>query len=155
MEVLGIGDYYISNSKEKIIKTYSLGSCVAITIHCPVKKVTGMAHIALPYSTNEKDIKTRPAYFANTAIPLMLHEFSFRYGCNVNNLQVGIFGGALSIRKNDVFRIGQKNVESIKEILRRKCLPIQQEDVGGFFSRTVEIQVSTGKVKIHTNPIII
>jgi chemotaxis protein CheD len=155
MVVLGIGDYYISNCKDEIIKTYSLGSCVAITIHCPFRKVTGMAHIALPHSTNQKELKNRPAYFATSAIPLMINEFIFRYGCNINNLEISIFGGALSIRKDDVFKIGERNVLIIKEILRRNSLLIQKEDVGGFLSRTVEIEVNTGYVRLETKPIII
>lgn len=155
MKILGIGEYHITNDNDDVIKTFSLGSCVAITIYCPKKKVSGMAHIALPFFTNEKDSVNRPAYFANSAIPLMLNEFCYKYGCKISDLQIGIFGGALSYRKNDVFKIGLRNVESIKSILSNKSMHISMEDTGGHYSRTVEIEVSTGKVKKHSTPIMI
>ncbi|GAA0178105.1 chemotaxis protein CheD [Clostridium sediminicola] len=155
MIIIGIGEYHISNDKKDVIKTYSLGSCVAMTIYCHKRKVSGMAHIALPFYTNDRDLKERPAHFANSAIPLMLDKFCYNYGCNIKNLQIGIFGGASSIRKDDVFKIGLRNVESIKNILSSRSLPIYKQDTGGYCSRTIEMAVDTGEVKIDTQPIII
>lgn len=153
MKILGIGEYHITNDEKDVIKTFSLGSCVAITIHCPKRKVSGMAHIALPYFINEQDSIERPAYFANSAIPLMLNEFCYKYGCRINDLQIGMFGGALSSRENDVFKIGLRNVESIKSILSSRSIPIYMEDTGGHCSRTIEIDVCTGKVKTCAKPL--
>lgn len=155
MIIIGIGEYHISSDSKESIKTYSLGSCVAMTMHCPKRKVSGMAHIALPFSMNDRDLKERPAHFANSAIPLMLNKFCYNYGCSIKDLQIGIFGGALSLRENDVFKIGLRNVESIKNILASRSMPIYREDTGGHCSRTIEMDVSTGRVKIDTQPIII
>lgn len=155
MKIVGIGEYIISGEKEDVIKTYSLGSCVAITIYCPKRKVSGMVHIALPSAINEQDLIDRPARFADSAIPLMLNKFCYTYGCNINDLQVGIFGGALSLRKDDSFKIGLRNVQSIKSILSNKGIPIQMNDTGGYCSRTIEVDVETGVVRIDSQPMII
>lgn len=155
MRVLGIGEYCVTNDKKSIIKTYSLGSCVALTMYCSTRKVSGMAHIALPTSVNTEIEKHPPAYFADMAISLMLNEFCYNYGCRLQNLQIGMFGGASSLRKNDVFKIGSKNVEKIKRILLNKNMVVYKEDIGGHYSRTVEIDVETGIVKVNCHPIVI
>jgi len=155
IKIVGIGEYFISSEKEDVIKTYSLGSCVAITIYCPKRKVSGMAHIALPSNINEQDLIDRPAHFANSAIPLMLNKFCYTYGSNLNDLQIGIFGGALSLRKNDSFKIGLRNVQSIKSILLSKGIPIQMNDTGGYCSRTISVDVGTGMVRIDSLSMII
>ncbi|HEY5587049.1 MAG TPA: chemotaxis protein CheD [Ruminiclostridium sp.] len=155
MKIVGIGEYFISNNREEIIKTYSLGSCVAITMHCPNKKVSGMAHIALPSPTNMQESVIHPAYFAETAIPLMINKFCYTYGCRTNDLKVGIFGGALAMRDNDTFKIGLRNVQTITRIMAEKDIAISMNDTGGYFSRTVELDVGTGKIKIDTQPMII
>ncbi len=153
--VLGIGEYCVTNDKSNTIKTYSLGSCVALTMYCSAKKICGMAHIALPTSTNKERDTHPPAYFADLAISLMLNKFCYNYGCKLESLQIGMFGGASSMRKNDVFKIGIKNVETIKRIILNNNMTIYKEDVGGHYSRTVEIDVETGAVKVDCHPIII
>lgn len=155
MKIVGIGEYIISSEKEDVIKTYSLGSCVAMTIYCPKRKISGMAHIALPSAINEQDLIDRPAHFADTAISLMLNKFCYTYGCSTNDLQIGIFGGALSLRKNDSFKIGLRNVQSIKSILSSKGIPISMDDTGGYCSRTIEVDVGTGLIRIDSQPMII
>lgn len=155
IKIIGIGEYVISSDKEDVIKTYSLGSCVAITIYCPKRKVLGMAHIALPAPFNKRDLLERPAHFADSAIPLMIDKFCYTYGCNINDLQIGLFGGALSLRENDAFKIGLRNVQKIKNILANEGISIHMDDTGGYCSRTVEVDVSTGIVKIDSQPMII
>ncbi len=153
--VLGIGEYCVTSDKRNTIKTYSLGSCVALTMYCSTRKVCGMAHIALPTSANKEGENHPPAYFADSAISLMLNEFCYNYGCRLESLQIGMFGGASSVRKNDVFKIGSKNIEKIKSILFNKNMMVGKEDLGGHYSRTVEIDVETGMVKVDCHPIII
>jgi chemotaxis protein CheD len=155
IKIIGIGEYAISSDKEDVIKTYSLGSCVAMTIYCPKRKVVGMAHIALPSCLNAQDSIERPAHFADSAIPLMMDKFCYTYGCSINDLQIGLFGGALSLRENDAFKIGLRNVQRIKNILANGGIPIHMDDTGGYCSRTVEVDVRTGTVKIDSQPMII
>lgn len=155
MKIVGIGEYAISSEKEDIIKTFSLGSCVAITVYCPKRKASGLAHIALPSTISEQASIDRPAHFADRAIPLMLDKFCYTYGCSTNDLQIGIFGGALSSRENDSFKIGLRNVQTIKSILSNRGIPIYMDDTGGYCSRTVEVDVETGKITIDTRPMII
>ena len=54
---VGIGEYKVTSNKEHVLKTYALGSCVAIIIYEKIKKIAGLLHVALPDSS----IDTRKA----------------------------------------------------------------------------------------------
>jgi len=143
---VGIGEYKISNDESDIIKTYALGSCVALMIYDKVKKVAGMIHVALPESSVNLDkARTLPGYFADTGIPLLIEDMK-KFGSLKNNIWIKIAGGAKVMDPNSVFDIGKRNVLAIKKILWSKNLGPIAEDVGGDFSRTVSISVSTGEI---------
>ena len=61
---------------------------------------------------------------------------------------VKMIGGASMINASDAFGIGKRNVLAIKKILWKLRLGAKAEDVGGTISRTVEIEVATGRVAI-------
>ena len=47
---VGIGEFAVTDDPQRIIKTYSLSTCVAIVAYCPLKKVMGLLHLQLPDS---------------------------------------------------------------------------------------------------------
>lgn len=152
--VIGIGEYTISDNPDDIIKTYALSSCVALTVYSPVKRILGMVHIALPNSeTAQNSIVSSPAYYADAAVPLLINKISFGYGCPGNELEIRLFGGAESMRKDDVFNIGKRNLEAIETKLRQLSLRACYRDIGGFVSRSVEADVATGTVKVICQPL--
>lgn len=148
--IVGIGEYAISDNKDDILKTYTLGSCIAIVIYSPKKMVAGIAHIALPCSSVDFErSKYQPAHFVDTAVPLLLSKMYKVYGCKACELTIYIYGGAESIQKNDVFRIGKRNIEAVTNILLQNGLPYHTMDIGGFCSRNVEVAVATGIPKVY------
>lgn len=52
--------------------------------------------------------------------------------------------------KNEIMRIGPRNVEAVKKQLNREHIPIVAEDVGGNSGRTIEFDPSTGLLEIRT-----
>ncbi|MGE5630373.1 MAG: chemotaxis protein CheD [Caulobacteraceae bacterium] len=152
--IVGIGEYVVSNNKNDTIKTFALGSCVAITVYSPSKNVAGMAHIALPSpDLSSDDGSPGPCYYAITAVPFLINKICSEFGCLKGELIIEIFGGAKSVRDNDVFKIGQKNVETVKRILNDLNLVYNATKTGGTYSRTLEMDVATGKVKVALRPI--
>lgn len=152
--IVGIGEYIISDNEEDILKTFALATCIALTVYSPLKKVLGMVHIALPSSNiNPDNTLLRPGYFADTAIPLLINKICLDYDCCKYELIVNIYGGAQSICKTDVFNIGKRNIDAVKEILSHNSIPFNAEETGGTNSRTVEMDVATGTVKIYLQPI--
>jgi len=152
--IVGIGEYAVSNNKNDIIKTFALGSCVAVTVYSMIKNVAGMVHIALP-SPNSSNIDNNTCYYATTAVPFLINKICYEFGCLKDELEIEVFGGAKSVRENDIFKIGQRNVETVKRILNELKLNYTATEIGGTFSRTLEMDVATGKVKVALQPITI
>ena len=144
IKVIGIGEYAISNNEEDIIKTFALGSCVALAIYCPKVKKLGMVHIALPDSTIRKNNNTQEGYFADLATPMLFEKVCNGFFNFKMEYKVYMFGGALSKNNNDVFNVGLKNIIAITNILSKNNISFDYSNTGGYYSRTVEVDVKTG-----------
>jgi chemotaxis protein CheD len=152
-KIVGIGEYAVSNLESDVIKTFALASCVAVTIFSPSKMAAGMIHLALPSPIIKYDGISRPYYFVTTGLPLLFNKMYTLYGCNKDDLIINIYGGANSISGQDHFEIGKRNVEAVKRILERLNIKIDYIEVGGSFSRTLEMKVATGNVIVKHQPI--
>ncbi len=153
--IAGIGDIVIASCTEDKIITHALGSCVAVTFHCPKTKVSGMIHIALPNRLETKSFEFKRGYFAdeglNCLIDILKNEFRFNFG----TAQIKIFGGAIPNRMDDVFKIGPRNLQAVYDVLDKRNLTYQNLEVGGTVSRTIELNVDTGDITIKRQPLII
>ncbi|HKK01957.1 MAG TPA: chemotaxis protein CheD [Desulfuromonadales bacterium] len=148
MIVLGVGDFGAANAPGDVVKTYALGSCVAVVILDPKTRTVGMVHVALPESgINPAKVKERPGYFADTGIPALLKAMEAR-GCQRGGrgMVVKLAGGAKIMDPNDTFNIGKRNVLAAKKILWAHGMGAVAEDVGGNYSRTVSVSVNTGEI---------
>jgi chemotaxis protein CheD len=154
-KIVGIGEYAISNNPEDILKTFALASCVGLTVYCPEHGVAGLVHIALPHPSEESssDSFQRPYYYAITAVPFLINQVCNRCGCPKNKLELSLFGGADSSNEKDVFHIGRKNIQQTKQILDEMNLKYNDEHTGGTLSRTLEMEVATGRIKVTTQPL--
>jgi len=148
--VLGIGDFGASRDPASSIKTYALGSCVAVVLLDPSTRTAGMIHFALPDSTiNPRRAREKPGYFADTGIPLLFREMVRVSGNpNVKGWVAKLVGGAAVMQAEDNFNIGKRNILAAKKILWEQGLGPTVEDVGGNHSRTVTVSVMTGEVVI-------
>lgn len=155
VRIVGIGDYAVSCSPEDKIITYALASCVAVTAYSPAKKAAGMIHILLPSPTANMAVDSGPCYFAVSGIPLLIEKMCSECLCLKNELKIGLFGGADSINGSDVFKLGQKNIQMAKYILKEMGLFCERSETGGTLSRTVELDVATGEIVIRAQPIAI
>lgn len=148
--ILGIGDLGVSKMSGAVVKTFALGSCVAVVILDPKVHAVGMIHVALPDSSiNREKVKERPGYFADSGLPVLLKEM-VGLGCapNYRGLIVKLIGGASIMDNNEIFNIGKRNLLAIKKILWAHGMGAVAEDVGGNHSRTVSVAVDTGQITI-------
>ena len=140
----------VSCAPNKLI-TRGLGSCVGITLYDPIRKIGGLAHPMLPDINNAR-IKSNPAKFVSSAIELILEELK-KNGASVFTLRAKLFGGGhmfSAIPTNSPFNIGIKNANKAKEILSSLKIKILVDDTGGNYGRTIELDLSTGKVRVKT-----
>jgi chemotaxis protein CheD len=133
------------------LTTLGLGSCIGICLYDPSTKVIGMAHIMLPSSKTIKN-NSNIAKFADTAIIKLLDDMK-NEGANLRRLVGKIAGGSQMFKfssGNDMMKIGLRNAEAVREILKSNKIPILADDTGGNFGRTIEFYSETGVLKIKT-----
>ena len=130
----------------------ALGSCVGLIMVAPKLRAVGMVHIVLPDSKidAEKAGET-PGYFADSGIQAMLSEFRSLGIRSNRDLMVKLTGGATVMDANKTFDIGKRNVLSCRKNLWKNHMAAIAEDVGGNFSRTVWVEVDSGRVFV-TSP---
>jgi len=149
---VGIGEWVVSANPEALIKTYALGSCVAVIIWDAKVRVGGMIHVALPDSSvDPQKAIDRPGYFADTGLPLMIEEMK-KLGASRAGVWVKIAGGASVMDPNGFFDIGKRNVLAVKRILWKSSLGPVGEDTGGSSSRTVSLAVGDGETLLSSGP---
>ena len=147
---LGVGDYGATSNPDEVLKTMALGSCVGLIVLEPKSRTVGMAHIALSDSQiNPAMAAKQPGRFADTAIPALLNLILSKSKTK-NGYLIKLVGGAQVAHMKDTFNIGKRNILAIKKILWQMKLAPIAEDLGGQISRTVTVEVSSGKVILHS-----
>jgi len=148
---VGMADWKACNAPDALT-TLGLGSCVGVCLYDPVTKVTGMAHVMLPDSTQIQK-ETNRAKFADTGIEDMLVQMK-KMGAVTNRLVAKIAGGAqmfaFSASVGDLMRIGDRNVTAVKEKLKSLGIPILAEDTGLNYGRTIEFFSENGKLIVKS-----
>jgi len=147
--VVGVGDCQVSNDPESVLVTYALGSCIAVIIHDPVIKVGGLLHFMLPDSGLDREkAQQNPFMFADSGIPFLFRS-AYELGAEKRRLVVTVAGGAQMMDEQGVFNIGKRNYQTLRKILWKAGVMIHAEEVGGLASRTVRLEVASGRVLLR------
>jgi chemotaxis protein CheD len=149
--IVDIADMKASDNPEAALITYSLGSCLGVSIYDPEVRVGGLAHFMLPLSTLDSEkAKTRPFMYVDIGMVLFLEQM-FRMGARKERCIVKVAGGSQLLDTNDIFRIGQRNHTVLRKILWKNGMLLKGEDVGGALSRTMRLELSDGRVTIKAH----
>lgn len=119
-------------SQDKTVLQTFVGSCVAICLYDSAAKVAGMAHVMLPKNNTTEPTPKPEGKFVDVAIKVLLDKL-ISSGAKQTRLKAKMAGGASVFQtegNKNVFNIGVRNVDAIREILAEKKIPILAEDVG-------------------------
>ena len=148
--VVGVSDLAVSNDMGANLVTYSLGSCLGITVHDAEKHVGGLLHVMLPSSGIDKSRAQRtPTMFVDSGIP-MLFRAAYELGADKKRMIVKVFGGAQVMDEAGIFNIGQRNYEALVSIFNRNRVTIRCKYVGGQICRTIRLSLSSGSVVVKS-----
>lgn len=146
---VGISELVVSEGDDTL-KSYGLGSCVAIALYELDSGIGGLAHTMLPDGDAADNSDTKPGKYADTAIRALLRRMVER-GASYTDVEAKLAGGS------DMFQfesfgdgVGQRNVEAAREELEKLGVPLIAEDVGGNHGRTVEFTPGTGALVVKT-----
>jgi chemotaxis protein CheD len=147
---VGIGGLEVSDDRGSVIITHGLGSCIAVVVYDPVRKIGGMLHFQLPTAQlSPERARQSPGTFADTGIPL-LFEKMYALGCQKKGLVVKAAGGGNFHGDSGTFDIGKRNHTTMRKIFWKAQVLVAAEDVGGNRSRTVRLFLDTGQVTVQS-----
>ncbi|MEX2601701.1 MAG: chemotaxis protein CheD [Balneolaceae bacterium] len=153
--IVGVGDLEVSAQPEDTLITYALGSCLGIALYDPELSAGGLLHVMMPLSKSSPEkAKSRPAMFVDTGFELLLRRM-VELGASREYLQITVAGGA-SMKQagnEDYFKIGQRNITTLRKLLWKNGFIITNQDIGGTRSRTMALNLKNGLVTINKKPI--
>ncbi len=134
------GEYHVTKEPCRIETV--LGSCVSVTLYCPVTRQAAMNHAMLPEG-NDSD------RFVAVSLDNMLRHLSAR-GALMHHLEAKMFGGANSFYRNsDGFRhVGELNVDASLRWLKLNRIRLLNSDTGGRVGRKLVFLANSGKVYV-------
>ena len=136
-----------------VLSALGLGSCVAVVLHDAEVSVGGLAHVLLPTPAVGRKGKTDvPGRYAPTAIAALLEQMR-ALGASPSRITARLVGGAsmfAGLQPPGTIQMGERNVHAARETLHRLAIRVTGEIVGGDFGRSVDLDVSTGVVKVSS-----
>jgi len=148
--VVDIADLAVTADPAACLITHSLGSCIGVTIWDAEAHVGGMIHYMLPESAlSPAKAKAQPAMFGDSGVPALFRA-AYELGANKKRLVVKVAGGSSLLDDKGTFNIGKRNYVMLRKMFWKNNILIDGEDVGGQISRTLRLEVGTGRVTIKT-----
>jgi chemotaxis protein CheD len=144
---LNPGDVFFGENDMRI-RTI-LGSCVAITVWHPQRKIGGMCHYMLPMRARGR-LKPLDGRYADEAVLLLLKEI-LRQRSNPYDYQVKLFGGGNMFTravnaKTRSLNVADRNVIAGQELLQRHGFAVAAEHLGGNGHRQIIFEIGSGDV---------
>ncbi len=146
------GEYLVS--REDMIISTVLGSCVAVALKDRESNVGGLNHFMLPAPFKRSSASEFPPGFISDqgrygsyAMELLINEMMKR-GAKKSGIQAKVFGGAsmLHVGQSSALSIATGNIDFAFEFLKTEGIPVISSDVGGRQARKILFFVRSGKV---------
>ena len=146
--IVDIAHAKVSTQPDEMLVTYSLGSCIGVSVYDPVRRCGGLLHFQLPTSSlDAARARANPWMFADTGVARLLEQV-VGLGAEPRRLRVHLAGGAEILNDATMFTIGKRNHAAIRKILWQKGLLLAGEAVGGTEPRTMYVHLADGVVEI-------
>lgn len=145
---LKIGECVIT--REPVLISTVLGSCVSVTFYHPRTHTSAMFHAMLPTQNGNKTTQGICA-FADMGVESLIMRYQ-KLGIRLSQLEVKMFGGANTMRTKerealgDILDVGKKNADTALGVLARYGLKPSVKDILGNRGRKVLFDVATGRI---------
>jgi chemotaxis protein CheD len=139
------GEFYFGDASVRLLTL--LGSCVAITMWHPARRIGGMCHFMLP--SRQKPSRPLDGKYADEAMALFLLEVA-RHRTRPEEYQVKLFGGGTMFPGySEKTNIAQSNVHAARRLVTQHRLQLSAEDLGRNGHRNVIFDISSGHVWVR------
>lgn len=148
--LVGVGEMQISDRPGDILIAPALGSCVAVCLYDPEAVVGGIVHFMLPDgAVDASRAQDTPCLFANVALPFFFNR-AYESGVQKHRMIVKSAGGAQFREDRDFFAVGRRNINMMRRVLWQNGIPLVAEKVGGSVSRSLFLEIGTGRVWLQS-----
>jgi len=126
-----------------------LGSCVAITLWHPARRIGGMCHYLLPQRPRKSGDPLDGRY-GDEALHAMVQKLKLTR-TDPAEYQAHLYGGADTMPEGGTlkFNVGERNIEQGWTLIDRYGFQLQCIDVGEDIPRTVTLTLASGEVDMR------
>jgi len=135
------GRMFVSD-RPVLVKTI-LGSCVAVCLYDPRRRVGGVNHYLLAYP-GKNDVGDGGRY-GSTSLQMLIDRIQDA-GAQLPQLRAVVVGGGRPVGSDRGPQVGEGNRQVALDVLRRFGIPILREETGGEFGRRLFFNTGTGEV---------
>lgn len=141
------GEYQFAD--ENFCLRTTLGSCVAITLWHPERRLGGICHFMLPGRQRGHGEPLNGKY-ADEALLLLIAE-ARKLGTELHEYQAKLFGGGDMFPRfrTQALGVARRNVERARELTRHYGLRIKAESLGGIGHRNLIFDIARGNVWVQ------
>lgn len=146
-EIVSLNIAELIVSKEPIIVSTVLGSCISVCLFSESIKGGGVIHYALPELPNNST--DNPLRYGDYAIEQLILEVCHNLDLKSYQLKAKLVGGANNIASEHPSQhVGSENIKIAKKLLSKHKIPIVGEDVGGTRGRKILFHLETGRLQV-------
>ncbi len=144
-----IGPGEAAVSREPVIISTLLGSCISVALFDPGLAAGGLNHFLLPFAKSGSVFSESGRYGIH-AMELLINDL-LKLGVSRRGIRAKVFGGSamLSYREKTVYNVPRMNIQFIFEFLDLEKIPVDSYSVGGDLPRKILFFSHTGKVLLR------
>jgi len=148
--VVGIGQMAVSDRPDEVLVTYSLGSCIGLTLYDPEAGCGGLIHCKLPTAAGLTHPAERdPCIFVDTGVVALLRAVC-ALGGRLDRLVAKLAGGAVLFDDGGIFKIGERNRDVALRVLAKNRIRLAGEETGGTAARTMYLHLQDGRSMLRS-----
>src|SRR5262245_59411670 len=119
----------ITERPDEVLITYSLGSCIGLTLFDHALRLGGIIHCLLPLGKlDQAKAAANPCMFVDTGVSAILQAM-FDRGAQRRTLVAKIAGGARLFEDTSLFKVGERNHTVLRKVLWKNNILVSGEDV--------------------------
>lgn len=136
-------EYYVT--KQDVVLTTVLGSCVAACIRDETIGVGGMNHFMLPddESAGSDRVLSASMRYGCYALEVLINDL-LKAGARRERLEAKVFGGGAVLANMTTLNIGDRNAEFVLRYLKTEEIRVAAQDLRGPHARRVSYFPQTG-----------
>lgn len=146
---VGVGEHWFGGGEVRL--STLLGSCVALCLWHPVRRVGGLAHIVLPGRSRAAGSAVLPLdpRYADEALELFRSEAA-ALGTQLSDYHAKLFGGGDMLettnRRVPIMDVGRRNIAAVESLMVVERVNVRSRHVGGQGHRKLVFDITTGDV---------